>query len=98
MSAPNIGFMTYNVNYSRRAVNEYEEYSWENRSSSVYAEIKKKVPEAALTLPGKLDHIFVKGFVVAPDTTPVVLDASKVPTKNFSPSDHYPIIAVLTRS
>lgn len=54
------------------------------------------VPESALALPGKLDHIFVKGFKIADKTTLLVLDSRKVVGKSFSPSDHYPIICNLT--
>ena len=31
-----IKFMSYNVNYSRRAVDEYSEYGWESRKNDVY--------------------------------------------------------------
>lgn len=44
-------------------------------------------------MPGKLDHIFVKGLRVAENTTPLVLDAKNVEGEDFSPSDHYPITA-----
>lgn len=45
-SAPtnSIEFMTYNVNYSRRAIDKYEEYSWENRRDSIYKIIKENNP------------------------------------------------------
>ena len=53
------------------------------------------VPEGALKLAGKLDHIFVKGLKLADKTTPIVLDAKIVEGMDFAPSDHYPIKAVL---
>lgn len=46
-------------------------------------------------LPGKLDHIFVKGFKLADNTHPQVLDGRTVEGKSFAPSDHYPITATL---
>jgi len=57
-----------------------------------------KVPETALALPGKLDHVLIKGLQVATGTGPIVMDAATVPNKTFSPSDHYPIRIVFTRS
>lgn len=51
------------------------------------------VPEEALKMPGKLDHIFVKGLKIAENTIPLVLDARSVKGEDFSPSDHYPITA-----
>lgn len=51
------------------------------------------VPEEALKMPGKLDHIFVRGLRIVDNTTPLVLDARTVDGKDFSPSDHYPITA-----
>ncbi|MCE5295280.1 MAG: endonuclease/exonuclease/phosphatase family protein [Chlamydiales bacterium] len=51
------------------------------------------VPEQALNLPGKIDHIFVKDLTL--ETTPVVLDARYVEGKTFAPSDHYPIVTSL---
>lgn len=53
------------------------------------------VPEAALKMAGKLDHILVKGLKVQDGTLPIVLDAAQVPKKAFSPSDHYAIKASL---
>lgn len=53
------------------------------------------VPEEALKMHGKLDHIFVKGLVLADQTTPIVLDARTVEGTDISPSDHYPIVASL---
>lgn len=53
------------------------------------------VPEQALDLPGKIDHIFVKGLKVQDKTVPMVLDARCVAGKDFAPSDHYPSTAVL---
>lgn len=55
-----------------------------------------EVPEEALKLIGKLDHIYLKGFKVVEGTTPLVLDARKVAGKDFSPSDLYPIIITLS--
>jgi endonuclease/exonuclease/phosphatase family metal-dependent hydrolase len=46
-------------------------------------------------LPGKLDHIFVKGLNLTENTKPKVLDTQTVDGKNFAPSDHYPITATL---
>lgn len=54
------------------------------------------VPQEALEMPGKLDHIFVKGFRITDETTPLVLDLTKVEGWDFTPSDHYPIKATLT--
>lgn len=54
------------------------------------------VPKEALTMSGKLDHIFVKGFNIANDTVPLVMDAQSVKGEDFSPSDHYPIKVTLT--
>lgn len=54
-----------------------------------------QVPTESLSIGGKLDHIFVKGLTLIENTTPLVLDARKVEGKDFAPSDHYPIIAVL---
>lgn len=53
------------------------------------------VPEEALKMPGKLDHIFVRGIKIVDQTTPTVLDGRTVEGKDISPSDHYPIIASL---
>lgn len=46
------------------------------------------VPEEALKMAGKLDHIFINGFQAM---NPVVIDSPTVQGKNFSPSDHYPL-------
>ena len=54
-----------------------------------------KVPEKALKMPGKLDHIFVKKIKVADKTVPSVLDGRTIEGKGFPPSDHYPIVASL---
>lgn len=53
------------------------------------------VPEEALKMPGKLDHIFVRGLKIADGTTPVVLDAALVEGKEFAPSDHFPLMCEL---
>src|ERR1700677_5134891 len=39
-----IHFMTYNVNYSRRATNEYAQYSWDNRRNDIYELIQEENP------------------------------------------------------
>jgi endonuclease/exonuclease/phosphatase family metal-dependent hydrolase len=54
------------------------------------------VPPEALEMPGKLKHIFVKGFRITDETTPLVLDVTKMKGWDFTPSDHYPIKATLT--
>lgn len=51
-----------------------------------------KVPEEALKMPGKLDHIFVKGFRAM---NPIVIDSPTVEDEEFSPSDHYPLKVTL---
>lgn len=69
------------------------EFSGEIATRSFKAYPYDIVPDEALKMPGKLDHIFVKGLRIAGDTTPLVLDARSVEGKDFSPSDHYPITA-----
>jgi len=51
-----------------------------------------EVPEETLKIPGKLDHILVKGYTCHEI---YVLDDEKVEGKDFAPSDHFPIYAIL---
>ncbi len=53
-----------------------------------------KVPEEALKMSGKLDHIFIKGFQAINST---VIDSPTVQGENFSPSDHYPLKVTLVQ-
>ncbi len=71
------------------------EFSGEIATRSFKAYPYDVVPEEALKMQGKLDHIFVKGLRVADNTVPLVLDARTVEGKDFSPSDHYPITVAL---
>ncbi len=57
-----------------------------------------KVPKKALAMPGKLDHVFVKGLQLLAGTCPTVGDARKVPGKSFAPSDHFDISLQLVNS
>lgn len=50
MQAPSqIGFMTYNICWSRRATGQFEEYSWANRKQSVYQLLKTNLPTTERT-------------------------------------------------
>jgi len=46
------------------------------------------VPETALAMAGKLDHVLVKGFV----TKSALVDDSPRPKHNWTPSDHFPVV------
>lgn len=43
------------------------------------------ISEESLKMPGKLDHIFVRGFKIADETVPLVHDAKNIEGKNFAP-------------
>lgn len=62
-----------------------------------YDPVPQSALDISLDVPGKLDQILVNGFKLAEGTTPVVMDVAKVPNKNFAPSDHHPMTAVLMR-
>lgn len=82
--------MTDTVCISDSAISES---SGETATHSFKAYPYDEIPKHGL--PGKLDHIFVKGFKLADNTHPQVLDGRKVVGKSFGPSDHYPITASL---
>lgn len=71
------------------------------KSIGVYAKHSFKpypydvVPENALKMVGKLDHIFVKKLRVKCDTSVIIHD-DYIPNTMIHPSDHYPISATLT--
>lgn len=59
------------------------EFSGEIATRSFKAYPYDIVPEEALKMPGKLDHIFVKGLKIAENTTPLSLGCKKCKRRRF---------------